>query len=57
MSAKEEQQRPQDQEDPRGGESWRGRVERSADDEGPDVEGHVKRAGQVGAPVQKRSRG
>jgi hypothetical protein len=50
MSEKEEQ-RPQDQEDPKGGEAWRGRAEQPDDDQGPDVEGHVKKAARVGARV------
>jgi hypothetical protein len=48
MSAKEQQQHPQDQEDPRDGESRSKRVEHPGNDKGPDVEGRV---GKKGAPV------
>jgi hypothetical protein len=56
MSEKEEQQRAQDQLDPKDldGKRPRGHVE---DDEGPDVEGHVKKAARVGARVGHKPRG
>jgi hypothetical protein len=53
MSATEQQQHPQDQEDPKDGESRSERVEHPGDDEGPDAEGHM---GKKGVPVGHRGR-
>lgn len=51
MSAKEHQQHPQDQDDPRDGGSRSKRVEHLGDELEPDVEGHM---GEQGAPVGHR---